>query len=113
MTLLCRLDEIADPGGKSLTLPGPDGRPSDVVVVRRGRDVWGYVNACPHVGTPLDFLPDRFLTADGTELLCGTHGARFTLETGLCVAGPCVGRSLAPVPVRLEGEFVVLAATLS
>ena len=112
MTSLCRLDAIADPGGKGLALPGPDGRPREIVVVRSGRAVWGYVNACPHAGTPLDFLPDRFLTADGTELLCGTHGARFALETGLCVAGPCVGRSLAPVCVRLEGEMVVLAAPL-
>jgi len=113
VTILCRLDEIADPGGKGLTQPGPDGKPREVVVVRRGREIWGYVNACPHVGTPLDFLPDRFLTADATQLLCATHGARFTLETGLCVAGPCMGRSLAPLSVRLEGELVVLAPTLS
>ncbi len=111
--ILCRLDAIADPGGKGLTLPGPDGRPREIVVVRRGCEVWAYVNSCPHVGTPLDFLPDRFLTADGTQLLCATHGARFVLDTGLCVAGPCVGRSLAPVPVRLEGERVVLAQPLS
>lgn len=76
--------------------------------MRRGEGVLAYVNACPHIGTPLDTLPDRFLTADGREFLCSTHGARFRLEDGYCVWGPCEGESLTPAPVRVVDGLVVL-----
>jgi len=78
-------------------------------VVRRGNDVFGYVNICPHAGTPLDWTPGQFLTRDKTNLLCATHGAQFRIEDGLCVAGPCPGSSLTPVPIGILGGDVVIA----
>lgn len=111
--VLCRLDEIPEPGGKGVLLPGDGGRPHDLVVVRFGGQLRAYVNSCPHVGTPLDTLPDRFFTRGGDQLLCSTHGARFEPLTGLCVAGPCAGARLRAVAVRLEGASVVLADAVS
>ena len=61
-----------------------------------------------YVISPLDFLPDQFLTRDRRELLCATHGARFEIATGVCVAGPCKGRALAAIPVRVEHGDVVI-----
>jgi nitrite reductase/ring-hydroxylating ferredoxin subunit len=107
--VLCRLEAIADPGARGFVV-GDAGARRDLFVVRRGGLVFAYVNACPHIGTPLEFLPDRFLTRDGCEILCSTHGARFVIETGRCVVGPCQGKSLDPLPVRIEaGEIVVEA----
>ena len=104
---LCRLTDIADPGAKGFVLDEPAGR-RDVFVVRQGERVFAYDNACPHAGTPLEFLPDQFLTRDRRELLCSTHGARFEIATGLCIAGPCKGRALAAIPVRVDrGDVVV------
>lgn len=107
MTVLCALDALADPGAKGVTLESPDGR-REIFVVRRLGHVLAYENACPHIGTPLDFLPDRFLTQDGRHLLCSTHGALFEIATGLCVHGPCRGQSLKPVPVAVCAGQVVL-----
>jgi nitrite reductase/ring-hydroxylating ferredoxin subunit len=76
--------------------------------MRRGEGVLAYVNACPHIGTPLDTIPDRFLTSDGREFLCSTHGARFRLEDGYCVWGPCEGDSLERAPVQVVDGLVVL-----
>jgi nitrite reductase/ring-hydroxylating ferredoxin subunit len=105
--ILCRLADVADPGARGFTLEGPAGR-HEVFVVRQGSRLYAYENSCPHIGTPLDFLPDQFLTRDRTQLLCGTHGARFEIATGLCVAGPCKGRSLRPVAVRVaDGDVVI------
>jgi nitrite reductase/ring-hydroxylating ferredoxin subunit len=104
MTVLCRLDEIADPGGKGFTLP--DKR--RVFVIRQGEAVYGYRNQCPHQGVNLDWKPDTFLSVDKSVIQCATHFARFRIEDGLCLAGPCVGRSLTPVAVRVDGEDVVL-----
>ena len=62
---------------------------------------------CPHVGSPLDWAPDRFIAFDGFHLLCGTHGALFRPEDGYCVSGPCAGASLERVMVRLIEDEVV------
>ena len=78
-------------------------------VVRRGDDVFGYVNICPHARTPLDWTPDQFLTRDKTKLLCATHGAQFRIEDGFCIAGPCPGTSLMSVPIGISGGDVVIA----
>jgi nitrite reductase/ring-hydroxylating ferredoxin subunit len=33
----------------------------------------------------------------------------FDKLTGYCIAGPCAGRSLRPVPLMVEAGFVMLA----
>lgn len=101
MTVLCRLDEIADPGGKGFSLGDGPAR-VDIFVVRRAGAVHGYVNRCPHAGTPLDWQPDQFLDQSKTLIQCASHGALFGIGDGLCVAGPCKGRRLTPVAVRIE-----------
>ncbi len=97
MTVLCRLEEIPDGTARGFAHEG-----RELIVFRRGARVFGHVNSCPHIGTPLEMFPDRFMTADGQHLLCTTHGAMFEPETGLCVRGPCKGKALTRVPVRVE-----------
>jgi nitrite reductase/ring-hydroxylating ferredoxin subunit len=69
--------------------------------------VRAYENTCPHAGHPLDLLPHRFLTADRSHIICASHGALFSLDTGLCVAGPCPGRMLRPLPVTVSSDGVL------
>lgn len=104
---LCGIDDIPDPGARGFELRGTHG-PLDIVLVRSGRTVRGYVNSCPHQGTPLETFPDRFLSLDGRELICSTHGARFRVEDGLCTRGPCKGRRLRPAEVSCDGDRVCL-----
>ena len=104
-TVLCLLEEIPDPGGKGFVLPD---RPR-FFVIRLGNEVWGYVNSCPHQGVNLDWKPDSFLSYDRDVIQCATHGARFSIKTGLCLAGPCQDRSLARVEVHVADGAVVLA----
>ena len=105
---LCRLDEIPDGGSRGFTLMRPDGRSLRVFAVRRGEGVVAYVNSCPHRGTPLDWRPDDFLDREGRHILCATHGAVFRIEDGVCIAGPCPGEQLTPLP--LESRDGVLFA---
>jgi len=79
-----------------------------LLVARRGNTVFGYRNECPHAWTPLDWTPDRFMSLDGLFLQCATHGALFRVEDGFCIAGPCAGRRLTAVPVRLAPDGSVL-----
>jgi len=98
---LCRLADIAEGAGKGFTLGRGLAR-REIFVVRRGAEVFGYVNSCPHLGSPLDFQPDRFVNADGSYIQCHTHGALFEIQTGHCVAGPCAGQALEPVALAVD-----------
>jgi nitrite reductase/ring-hydroxylating ferredoxin subunit len=78
-------------------------------VVNHGSGFRAYVNRCPHVGTPLDLWPNEFFTDDGRSLVCATHGAIFDPATGRCPAGPCAGDSLRALPLRAEGDVLVVS----
>jgi nitrite reductase/ring-hydroxylating ferredoxin subunit len=81
-----------------------------ILAVRRGERVYGYRNECPHVGTPLDWVPDEFMDRERHHLVCSTHGAIFRVEDGLCLAGPCQGDSLEPFPVAVRDGLLYAAA---
>jgi nitrite reductase/ring-hydroxylating ferredoxin subunit len=68
-----------------------------------------YVNRCPHVGTPLDLWENEFLSEDGRLIVCATHGAVFEPASGRCTRGPCAGDALRTLPLRREGDSLVVA----
>lgn len=108
MQTLCTLSALPENEGRGFVVE-IDGEPTDVVVVRRGDRLFGYRNRCPHRGTTLDWLPDRFMDPEGRHLQCATHDARFEVETGRCVAGPCVGEHLRPVSLAvIDGQVVMV-----
>lgn len=103
--LLCRLADLPDGGSRELRCPIDGG---GLIALRRGRRVWLYRNQCPHLGLELDWVQDQFLDHSGQFIQCATHGALFEIDTGLCVAGPCVHQRLIPVPCSLRGDQVLL-----
>jgi nitrite reductase/ring-hydroxylating ferredoxin subunit len=106
---LCRADDIPEGGGRGFRFgSGPD--LLMVFVVRRSGALHAYENACPHMGTPLNFLPDRFFDRSGEHLLCATHGALFRVADGFCLQGPCAGKSLKAVTIRIVDDEIVLIA---
>lgn len=111
---LCQLSEIEDGEARGFGVPGaalgqPDQAEIRILVARRGTAAFGYVNRCPHLGTPLDLLPDRFMDFNQEYLKCSTHGALFRVETGDCISGPCHGDRLAPVALTLADGVVSLS----
>jgi len=106
-TILCLVDDLGDPGARGFSFGAGKDR-LDIFVVRRDATVFGYVNQCPHAYTTLDFPDDRFLTRDGDQILCGTHGARFEITTGFCTLGPCSGRSLRRFAVQVRDGAVLV-----
>ena len=107
--VLCRLEEIDDASSRGFSVQIGDAR-LEMFIVRRGDDVFGYRNKCPHTGAPLDWSPDQFLDADGKFIQCAMHGALFKVEDGYCVLGPCAGQRLRRIPLRLRGEDVLVDA---
>ena len=105
---ICRLDELPDGGGRGFTVETSRGV-RDIFIIRRGNAVFAYENACPHVGTPLDWVQDQFLSEDGSHIVCATHGAKFNIEDGMCFSGPCHGVPLPPIAVEIADGAVKLA----
>ena len=103
---LCRLDDIPD--GDAIGFPGGPGHAPGLIAVRLGNEVRVYENACPHIGTPLDWVQGRFFSADGRHLICATHGAAFLPATGECIAGPCRGDFLPVVPSEVRDGVILV-----
>jgi nitrite reductase/ring-hydroxylating ferredoxin subunit len=80
----------------------------EIFVVSKDNGIVAYLNSCPHTGGPLDWLPDQFLSLDGKLIQCATHDARFRIEDGVCVAGPCVGQRLQQLRTLIaKGDLYV------
>ena len=97
---LAGLTDIADGAARNFVLQMKAGR-FHGFVVRRGEQVHGYLDRCPHMGLPLAQELDRYLTPDGSLILCSWHGALFDVTSGRCAGGPCAGAALTSWPVEI------------
>lgn len=104
-TALCALADIPD-GGACERAFGPEHQKLRILLLRRGGEVWGYINECPHFSVPLNFEPDVFCTYNGEILMCAHHSAMFRFEDGQCIDGPCLGQALRKAPIRVARETV-------
>ena len=100
---LCPVEAIADGAARNFVLALNAGR-FHGFVVRKGREVTGYVDRCPHAGLPLARALDDYLAPDGSFISCDWHGALFRIVDGTCVAGPCAGQALTRWPVTIDQE---------
>ncbi len=104
---ICTFGRLADPGAYGFSVE-TGGRRVDGFVVRRGDECFAYRNSCPHTGAPLEWVDHQFLDRDGALIQCATHDARFLIDTGECVFGPCPGAFLERLPIAIEGGTVYL-----
>jgi len=114
---ICAMSDIPSQRarGFQLLIVGDDGapRPWPIIIVRWGRQIFGYVNKCPHDGVNLDWETNQFLDPNGVRLMCGKHGALFELGTGICVDGPCKGKGLTPIALTvLDNEICITGVRL-
>ncbi len=107
----CRRDELVAGVVVPVALPkGADKRPREaLVLLDLDGKVRAYLNRCRHLPIPIDSGSRSFLTFDKQHLLCGTHGALFRLDDGMCIAGPCLNLPLEALELLDEaGELFVL-----
>lgn len=92
------IDQIPESG----ILTGQVGKNS-LILYRQGRNVTCYLNACPHLATPLDRgkLKNSILT-------CASHSFEYNLETGECLTVPDITLQSYPVQIKKEKVFVQL-----
>lgn len=103
---LCRVDDIDD-GGAIAIDSEREGEMLNLIVLRRGDQVYAYHNVCSHAGRRLDYAPGQFLVRED-RLICAAHGAVFNVCSGVCSGGPG-GGGLSAVAVRVAKGDVFLA----
>ena len=104
---ICAVDEIPDNGARGFTLE-INSNEHEFFIVRTNDQLHGYINRCPHTGVNLNWKPDQFLNLDGDLIQCSTHGARFRIDDGYCVFGPCAGQSLKSVKLDIKEGRIFL-----
>ena len=82
-------------------------------MVRQGDRIYGYLNTSPHTGWSMDWVTDQFLDLDREYIERATHAALFCIWDGVCVAEPCAGDRLTPVPMAVESGKVNLLAAIT
>jgi nitrite reductase/ring-hydroxylating ferredoxin subunit len=88
---------------------GHDGKPREaLVLLGTDGEPRAYLNRCRHLPVPIDGGSKQYLTHDGAYLLCGTHGALYRLDDGVCIAGPCLKLALEKLQVLEENGVLFL-----
>lgn len=108
MTLLIRLDAVPERGAIVVEVERNGARLS-LIVTRSGDHVAAFRNKCPHAGYPLQRADGRILVQEGRFMVCGAHGASFTLTDGACAGGPCNGDGLERIAVEVRDGDVLLS----
>lgn len=104
MHYLIDLNELPDNSSRGFEIEG-----HSLFVIRVQGVLRAYANACPHLGITLEYRPHQFLDESRRYIQCANHDARFTPETGLCVAGPCLGQTLKSLPLQLINNKLYLS----
>ncbi|HUI22068.1 MAG TPA: Rieske 2Fe-2S domain-containing protein [Methylocella sp.] len=116
--VICGANSIEPGDAKAFSLmrinEAGESRPFPIVVVRKNaKEYFGYVNACPHEGIWLNIGAGTFFDADRKFIRCGRHGAKFEIETGSCVEGPCRPASLEPIALAvIQGDVCLCGVDL-
>lgn len=105
-TELCHFNDIPEGESRGFTVDG-----QALFAIKKDAELYLYRNECPHLGVSLEAQQDEFLDLDGELIECSMHGALFQITDGHCIAGPCQGEALKPLPWKMdEGRVYLLPA---
>ena len=70
--------------------------------IRYKDTIYAYKNICGHIAVNLDYNPGHFFDEEGEFIICATHGAHYSPESGKCMGGPCFGVGLDLIQTQEE-----------
>lgn len=106
--MLARLENVPDADAIVVYAGEGDYRVS-LILTRSGERIACFRNRCTHANYPLQRADGRIVVQEGRYLVCGAHGASYTLDEGACAGGPCNGASLERVAIELRDGAVFTA----
>ena len=104
---ICGCDQLEEAArGHCFLIKEPNGAVVPAFAIRFDGRFFAYINRCGHIAVRLDYMPGEFFSDDGQTLMCSTHGAEYSPETGACLGGPCYGIGLDPLNiVEKDGQL--------
>ena len=110
-TRLCSVADIEDNTTREFKLYAEQ-QEFELFVVHKQKQMYAYLNQCPHTGVNLNWVANQFFDIDNNYIQCATHGALFRIEDGYCVRGPCAGMSLKQLPIESDNESIYITLFL-
>lgn len=107
--LICAADALEEGGLGVRFEVERGGQKLPAFVVRFQGKPHAFLNQCAHVPVELDWQEGVFFDAERAYLICSTHGALYSPETGQCISGRCNGRGLTPLDVVEQDNRIYLA----
>jgi nitrite reductase/ring-hydroxylating ferredoxin subunit len=104
---ICAADGLADGTSLKFRVKEQD-RAVEVFLIRFEGRYYAYRNRCAHMALTLDLDDNDFFTIDSRALICKTHAATYSPDTGVCFAGPCYGEALEPVAITVRDGQILL-----
>jgi nitrite reductase/ring-hydroxylating ferredoxin subunit len=95
--LLCQLNDLEEQQCMEMLVEG-----RQLFAVRADNSIHAYWNICPHMGIPLNWVPNRYLDYDKAFIQCSSHGAQFQVATENDYYYICANQSLPATPVNLR-----------
>ncbi len=108
--LICQSSDLDNGGfGVRFDVERNDGEKAVGFVIRYRDEAHAYINRCAHIQVELDWQHGQFFDDDERFLICATHGAIYSPDSGVCVAGPCKGQRLEKLLTEeKDGEIFLL-----
>lgn len=106
---LCAEADVPDGAARGFSINTGDVQ-QELFIVRRGNNLYAYLNRCPHTGVTLNWQPHQFMDLTGTVIQCSTHGAQFRIHDGFCTYGPCAGKFLTALTLMLDNGRIKIKA---
>jgi len=97
---LCKSGDLRERQGSVLFDVLEWRQPATAFAVRFDDHPVAYLNQCAHVPTALDWQPGEFWDQEHRYIICAVHGALYEPSRGVCVLGPCPGKSLTRIPLE-------------
>ena len=109
--LICSSSALVDGGPGFRFTVMQYGKDEPGFAVRFRGNVFAYFNRCGHVPVELDWQHNEFFDDSKLYLICATHGALYSPETGRCLGGRCNGKGLMPLLVTERDGAIYFTPT--
>lgn len=107
--VLCDSKKLID-GGRGVRFQvSVENTPSPAFAIRYHGKIYAYLNRCGHQGVQLDWEEGSFFDMELEHIICATHGALYSPDTGVCLHGRCYGKGLIKVAIEeTEGKIFLV-----
>ncbi|MAS00416.1 MAG: Rieske (2Fe-2S) protein [Nitrosomonadales bacterium] len=69
---------------------------------------YAYKNKCQHLEVELDWDNNEFFEDEDKFIVCATHGALYEPSTGKCIFGPCQGKYLEILNLKVLPDQLII-----